>query len=347
MHVEKKKSRRNTNNNSQSTRSNSGVSMCSSSSSRTKNGVPTCSSSSASRKRKNTPRNAATSTSSSRTNNGVPTCSSSSASRKRKNTSRNAATITTTTASGSRNQSNGKFNFKKLKGKKPPGKGKNKVMIKFSPPFSVGQAKEKIVFCTIDFLNYQNSQLIYMKGNYLAHFFEFVMTELGVDNGGRLGEAIKNASSYKVTDDNRELVCNQTEKDGRVSVYNQHCCVICFKSVTDAWFEPDAIVDYILNLITSTKSDYVHVMDAYKQVVASLMNNGILGDNFSKIIEGGWKKDLVLMDNGEYSIEVVVQKDVACLNNCFEESLHEVCSRYFSEYRQEDVIDALRTNNVV
>ena len=77
------------------------------------------------------------------------------------------------------------------------------------------------------------------------------------------------------------------------------------------------------------------------------MNNGILSENFAKIIEGGWKKDLVLKDNGEYPIELVVQKNVACLNNCFNESLNEVCSRYFSECRQEDVLDALRTHNVL
>ena len=186
-----------------------------------------------------------------------------------------------------------------------------------------------------------------MKGNYIAHFFEFVMTELETGNDDKASQAIKNASSFKVTDNNNELVCNQTEKDGRVSVYNEHCCVICFKSVTAASFKHDAIVDTILNLLTATKDEYGFVLDAYKQVVASLMNNGILSENFGKIIEGGWKKDLVLRDNGEYPIELVVQKDVACLNNCFNESLTEICSRYFSECRQQDVIDALRTHNVV
>ena len=220
-------------------------------------------------------------------------------------------------------------------------------MIKFSPIFTIGKAKDKNMLCTIDFVNYMNNQLIYMKGNYIAHFFQFVMTELASDNSDKLGEAIKNASSYKVTDDNNELVCNQTEKDGRVSVYNEHCCLICFKSVTAASFKHDAIVDFILNLLTATKDQYGFVLDAYKQVVASLMNNNILSENFAKIIEGGWKKDLVLKDNGEYSIELVVQKNVACLNNCFNESLNEVCSRYFSECRQQDVLDALRTHNVL
>ena len=261
--------------------------------------------------------------------------------------SRNAATATTTTASSSSRNTSGKFNFKQLKGKKPAGRGRNKVVIKFSPTFTVGTAKDKNVFCTIDFVNHQNNQLIHMKGNYIAHFFQFVMNEFVTENNDKVSEAIKNASSFKVTDDNHELVCNQTEKDGRVSVYNEHCCLVCFKSVTAASFKHDAIVDYIMNLCTATKDDYGFVLDAYKQVVASLMNNGMLSENFTKIIEGGWKKDLVLRDNGEYPIELVVQKDVACLNNCFNDSLNEVCSRYFSECRQQDVIDALRKHNVI
>ena len=258
------------------------------------------------------------------------------------NKKKNAATATSSSST-----SKSKFNFKKLKGKKPSAKGKNKLVIKFSPTFTIGKAKDKNIVCTIDFVNHMNNQLIYMKGNYIANFFEFVMTELETGNDDKVSQAIKNASSFKVTDDNNELVCNQTEKDGRVSVYNEHCCVICFKSIAEASFKHDAIVDTILNLLTATKDEYAFVLDAYKQVVASLMNNNVLSENFGKIIEGGWKKDLVLRDNGEYPIELVVQKDVACLNNCFNESLNEICSRYFSECRQQDVIDALRTHNVV